>query len=82
MCDAFFEGKEKSGASIDLRFSPDATAVAEDHPLDDRQTDARSFKILCAVESLENSEEFVDIFHIKSGAIIADKNHGRAIFIG
>ena len=39
------------------------------------EADAGPFKFICAVQPLENAEEFAEVLHIESYSIISDK-HG------
>ena len=45
------------------------------YPLYGRKTDTRTLKLVRSVEALEYSEEFVDVFHVKTDSVIPDKHH-------
>src|SRR6266446_10790698 len=66
------QSKVKAGASVGFALRPDASAVAMDDSLDDRESNTRPFKILALVQPLKQVEEFVAIFCVKSHPIVAD----------
>lgn len=45
--------------------------MSVDNTSDIGQPDARSFEFVCAMESLEDSEQLVRILHIESYSIVA-----------
>src|SRR6267143_527515 len=62
----------KCRAFVDLAVSPDSSAVPVDYALDNRQADARSFKLLGAMQPLKNAKKLVRVVHIKPDSVILD----------
>jgi len=52
---------------------PNAPAMAMDDALHNRQSDARAFKFIRAMQPLKNSEQFVCILHVEARAVVADE---------
>src|SRR5215470_10703396 len=53
-----------------------------DDALNGCEPDSGSFELLSPVETLENSEQFVDILHVKADAVVFDKDyHSIAAFV-
>ena len=53
------QGEVERCAPADLTLGPDATAVAVDHPVDRRQSDARAGELLFGVQPLERPKQLV-----------------------
>src|SRR5262245_28226360 len=71
---SFFLKCEIEGRALpDLRLGPDPSAVTIDNSLYDRQPDAGPFIFLGPVQSLEDAEQFMNILHVKTGAVILDE---------
>jgi hypothetical protein len=51
-------------------------AVPLDDPLDIGQADARAFELILTVQTLEDAESLLAISRIKTGAIVANVDHG------
>src|SRR4030067_3062358 len=64
------QGEVEGGSPVDLAFHPDASTVAMDDALNDGQPDAGAFVLIRAVQPLEDSEEFVDIGHVETYAVV------------
>src|SRR5579885_586627 len=45
-----------------------------DHAAYDGQPDPRPFKFLVAMQTLEDTEQLIDIFHVESGAVVPNKD--------
>src|SRR5690348_6049775 len=62
-----------------MRLGPDAAAVPMDHPLHGGQPNAGSWKLAGFVQALEGCEKHSGIRHIKSHAVIANKEGTAAV---
>ncbi len=40
------------------------------------QTNSRAFEVIWWMQALKNSKEFMNIIHIKTHAVVTDKDHG------
>ena len=70
---SLLERKRKGRALALGSLRPNPAAMAMNDALDSRQADAASGEILRRVKPLESAEEFADIRHVETGAIIADE---------
>src|SRR2546425_4189308 len=61
----FWQGEIKCRAFIESGFRPDASPVPVDDALYQRQAHPGSFKLIVAVQSLEDAKEFVGVFRIE-----------------
>ena len=50
--------------------------MAFDDPLNDGESDPRSFVLLALMQPLEDPEELVRVLHIEAGAVVANEEHG------
>src|SRR5208283_145557 len=69
----FWKSKVKCGALSHSGFGPDSPAMAGYNALHIRKSNACAFKFGLRMETLEYTEEFIRIFHIKSCAVVFDK---------
>src|SRR5882724_12844771 len=67
------QGEIERSAFIQPGLSPDASPMAMHNSLDNGQTHPGSFELLLAVQPLENTEEFIGVFHVKPRAVVFDK---------
>jgi hypothetical protein len=56
---------------IELGLGPYPTAMPVNDPLHDRQTNACSLELVCAMETLKDAEKLVYIPHIEAGSVVA-----------
>ena len=61
-------------ALVGLGLRPGPPAVARDDAADVGQANPGAFKFVLAMQPLENAEQFVGVFHVKPGAVVADKD--------
>src|SRR5579862_9214325 len=71
------DGEEKGCSLSRFGFDPDSSPVALDHPLADREADARSAVFLIAMESLENTKDFLLISWIDTDPVVLDRKTTR-----
>src|SRR6266516_2675332 len=69
--------EEEDGALADLRFGPDAPAVAVHDALHGREPDAGAGIFGCGMKALKRAEKLVGIGHVEARSVVADKK-GRA----
>jgi hypothetical protein len=67
--------KIEGSAAIHNTLGPGLAAMAVNDTTDVRQPYAGALEVFCAVETLEDAEEFVGISHVESDAVIANKEH-------
>src|ERR1051326_7026586 len=67
---SFIQCEIEGSALVDRRFRPDASAMSVHDALRERQSRAVALKVLLRMKALENAEQFVRIFHIKTDAIV------------
>src|SRR5690348_13814619 len=53
-----------------------------DNSIHGSETDSSAFEFFCAMEALENPEEFIHIFHVEADAIITNEDGVPAISFG
>src|ERR1700704_2013989 len=70
---AVLQGEIESRSNIDCAVRPDFAAMALDDTSDQSQPDARSWKVLSPMQSLEYSEELVAVAHVKSDPVVFDE---------
>ena len=68
----FWDGEIKRRPFIEFGLRPDPSAVPLDDALDQGQAHAGSFKLIIAVQPLEDAEEFVGVFRVEADAIVLD----------
>ena len=56
--------------------------MSDDDASHGSQSDAGAFEFVRAVESLENAEELIGIFHVEARAIVADEERCFAVAFG
>src|SRR5215470_12192372 len=61
-------------------FSPDSAPVTMDNPLHGRQSYTSAFKLFSPVQTLEYAKEFIDIFHLKTNAIVSNEHDDLIVF--
>ena len=62
-------------ALVQFSLRPDSASMFLHDALHRRQADARAFKILRTMQSLEDPKQFVDILHVEADAVVADREH-------
>src|SRR5881628_3013076 len=55
----------------DFRLGPDASAVARDDALDDRQADAGAGKLVLPVQALKDAKQLVVVAHVEARTVVA-----------
>src|ERR1700683_2234559 len=65
-----FESEGKCRAVVQHRFAPNSASVAMDDSLHDGQTYPGPLVICGAVQSLKDAEQFADVLHVESGAVV------------
>src|SRR5579862_3374262 len=68
----------EGGSLIDLRFDPDASPIAVDNALADRQTNASSGNVL-SVQPLEDAENLLVIFRVDTEAVVRHRKAPEAV---
>ena len=56
-------------------FCPHLSAMARDNPVHERKSYTRAFEIRSRMQPLEDTKEFVDIFHIETHSVVPDVIH-------
>src|SRR4051794_23729648 len=69
-------GEIKSGALVFGGFGPDGSAVLADDAIDSGEADAGAFELVGTVETLENTEKFIGVFHVETNTVIANEDCG------
>src|SRR2546422_3988397 len=69
------KGKIEGRASVYNALGPGFAAMAVDDATDVGQPYAGALEFVCAVETLEDAEEFVHISHVESDAVVANEEH-------
>src|SRR5207247_7158039 len=69
--------EEEDCAPADLRFGPDAPAVAVHDALHGREPDAGAGIFGCGMQALKRAEKLVGIGHVEARSVVADKK-GRS----
>ena len=64
------DGEVKRRSFSYLTLTPDPPSMTVDNPQDKGESDARSRELLGAVESLKNTEELVNIAHVKARSVV------------
>src|SRR5262244_2283395 len=68
-------GRKIESSSLAQRpFGPDIPSVTMDNALNGGESNARAFKFVGLVQPLENTEQLIYVFHIKSHAVVPDEN--------
>ena len=65
-----FQREPECGSLVHCAFCPDASVVPVDDARDCRQSDARAFEILVAMQAIEGAEQFSGVDHIETSAIV------------
>src|SRR6185312_248228 len=73
------KGEEKLRALSGLRAGPHAAAVSSNDSLHGGESDACAFKLGERMKSLKWPEELTGVFHLKSGAVVADTIGGLPV---
>src|SRR5205814_772644 len=69
--DSFPRKREvKRRSLIDSSFRPNSSTVPLHNPLDNGETYAGSFELICGVEPLEHTEQLVAILHVEPRAVV------------
>src|SRR5882672_108447 len=68
-------------ATVHLRLGPNAASVALYNPLNNRQPDARAFKLVNTVQPLKYVEEFAGVFHVEPRAVVLHEIDALAVFL-
>src|SRR5580700_9244340 len=66
------EGEIESCALVDFSLCPHAAPMLLNDPLHRCQADARALEIFRTMQPLEDSEQFVHIFHVEANAVVPD----------
>src|SRR5205823_1939170 len=64
------QGKKDSRATIYLGIYPNMSAMLVDNALLTGQTYSCAFKIILKVQSLENTKQFIGIFHVETSSVV------------
>src|SRR5206468_5282180 len=73
------EGEIKSRTLIFRALGPNGATVPADDAMHGGQTNAGAFKFLGAVETLEDTEELIGVFHVEANPVVANEDGGLAI---
>lgn len=68
------QGKEKRSSAPAFGFGPDSPTVPVNDSLHRCQSDSRSFEFVLAMQTLEDTEQFIGILLFESDSVVANEN--------
>ncbi len=74
------EGEIEGCTLVQFSLCPHSASMLLNDALHRGQADARTFELLRAVQPLEDSEQFVDILHVETDAVVSDHEDWLPIF--
>src|SRR5437763_16103454 len=75
------DGEIESSTGIGRGFGPDFAMMAAQNSLRDGQTCTGALKLLWRVQSLKHAKKPIGIFHVKTYAVITDKDDRGGIIV-
>src|SRR5229473_8640756 len=65
------QSKKEFRSLADFRLGPDASAVARDDALDDREADAGAGKLVLSMQALKDAKQLVVVAHVEARTVVA-----------
>src|SRR6185436_17905178 len=75
------QGEIEAGSLVRFPFRPHVPAVTMNDPLHRGEPDAGAREFGRGVQPLERSKQFIRVLRIEAGAVVADVERGRPVFV-